>query len=272
VQHITRTLSTLFGKLADTAFPTPIQNLINKSYVSLLGLNMEEFQAPEHYTTLNALFTRALQSPRSFDNSKTSLISPCDAYITDMGTLNRSISHQIKGMLYDTHALLEGIKAPHREALEDGDYLNFYLSPKDYHRFHIPCDSTITRIVHIPRKLYPVNERYLKKQANLFVENERVIVEHSLNGAYFYLIYVGALNVGRILINALPELQTNKHLHQFTKDFSDFTVEKGEEFGRFEMGSTVVALFPKGLITPSINAHQTVRFGETIAHINEPSS
>jgi len=138
------------------------------------------------------LFIRALSTPRTFDNSDASFISPCDSLISDHGVIQNETAFQIKGMQYSIRGLLNKIHPGHIDDLEGGNYMNFYLSPKDYHRYHIPIDCKISRLVHVPGKLYPVNMTYLNKQQDLFIENERAIVECiDVTGRYFYLVFVG---------------------------------------------------------------------------------
>ena len=173
MRHLTSLFSQGFGAFANTHFPSPIQNLINKGYVTLMGLDMSEFRNPTSYDTLNALFTRHLEKPRKFSNDPRDFISPCDSFITECGRIEGNIAMQIKGMEYNVNDFLgDNISDENKAKLVDGEYINCYLSPKDYHRFHIPCDLTVTKAVHIPGKLYPVNIPYLNKQPNLFIEEK----------------------------------------------------------------------------------------------------
>ena len=267
--HITNKFSTLFGKFADKAFPPFFQKLVNYGYVKLMGLDMSEFDSPASYPTLNKLFTRELRSPRPFDTDSKVLISPCDAMITAAGKLEGNIGLQIKGMHYSIEELLEETKEEDILALHHGEYVNFYLSPRDYHRYHAPLDMTVERAVHVPGKLYPVNERYLNKQHNLFVENERVILQClDTDMRRFFLVFVGALNVGRIVIDAIPELATNKPGETVTYDLGALPIRKGDELGRFEMGSTIVALFPENMLSHDLATGEHVRFAQTIGSVS----
>lgn len=266
--HITNKFSTLFGTFADKAFPPFFQRVINTGYVKLLGLDMSEFDTPSSYPTLNKLFTRSLKQPRPFDTDEAALISPCDAMITAAGKLEGNIGLQIKGMHYSIDELLEETAEDDILALHHGEYINFYLSPRDYHRYHAPLDMTIERAVHVPGKLYPVNERYLNKQHNLFVENERVILQCiDTNMRRFFLVFVGALNVGRIILDAIPSLATNRPGETVTYDLKDLPVKKGEELGRFEMGSTIVGLFPEKMVAHELKTGEHVRFAQSIGRI-----
>ena len=209
-----------------------------------------------------------MKKMRDYDNSEDVFISPCDSKITAVGKLEGNIGLQIKGMNYSIDGLLEKIDAEDILSLHHGDYLNFYLSPKDYHRYHSPMDMTVEKVVHIPGKLYPVNEKYLNKQQNLFIENERVILQCIDNKKRrFYLVFVGALNVGKIIINKIPELSTNHTQEIKVYKPENFILKKADELGRFEMGSTIVALFPKNFITPNIKTGDQIQFAQSIGKI-----
>lgn len=266
-KHWTSLISQQFGKFADVNFPKPLQWLINTSYVKLLNLDMSEFNVPGTYKSLNSLFTRRLKKMRHFDESYNTLCSPCDSYVTECGELDSYHLLQIKGMGYRIEALLgEKIESENKILLFDGSYINFYLSPKDYHRFHSPCKLRLLKAVHIPGKLYPVNIPSLKSRLNLFVENERVVLEAmTQEGKMLFLVFVGALNVGRIRLNHAPSLRTNASSLEPTEiELNNTMVEKGEELGCFEMGSTVVMVCEKDSVVLCVKNNQNVRFGESI--------
>lgn len=244
--HITNLISRLFGSFANTTFYPFIQNIINVSYVKLLKLDMSEFDKPSSYESLNALFTRELKVKRGIDASKQRFISPSDGYISECGDIQKGRALQIKGFSYSVKELLtDKIKAS--KDMEGGYFLNIYLSPKDYHRFHSPLDMQVLKAVQIPGKLYPVNFRYLHKISSLFCQNERVVLECT-NETFgrFYLVFVGALNVGKIAFNFDKNIQTNaKNLQVNEYIYEDVSLKKGEELGRFEMGSTIAIIFEK---------------------------
>ncbi len=264
-KHITSLISQVFGKFASKEWPEPVQKFINASYVKLMGLDMREFQAPSSYTTLNRLFTRHLNEPREFNKDEDTLISPCDALITECGKIHDFKSFQIKGMAYGVDELLgEHISSENRHRIKNGRFVNFYLSPRDYHRYHIPIDCRITKAVHIPGKLYPVNFTYLNKQPKLFIENERVVIEcYTAKNELFYMVLVGALNVGKMEVSFEPAIETNSDItesHCYTYDGVEML--KGDDFGCFQMGSTIV------LIAENMNiflqSGEKVSFGQDI--------
>ncbi len=265
-------ISRTFGKFASKEFSSPVQKFINVSYVKLLKLDMSEFHKPSQYSSLNNLFTRELTNKRSFPEDSSKVISPTDSKITAFGAIHQGLALQIKGMSYNISSLLtEHISSDKKGRLEGGEYINFYLSPKDYHHYHMPVDGEILKVIHIPGKLYPVNMPYLRKKPNLFIENERVILEISVQGKTLFMVLVGALNVGKMVLNFEPEVETN--IKGETKVF-DYTsspkkIKKGSDLGYFKMGSTAVLLSEKGLFKSKVSMSQKVKFGETIAEMEE---
>jgi phosphatidylserine decarboxylase len=269
-KHYTSLISSAFGKFASKPFSKPIQKIINHGYVKLMGLDMREFDKPENYPTLNKLFTRALLKPREITEDKSIMISPVDALVTDYGEIKEGKAYQIKGMEY---AIDELFGEHHKEAslaVEGGQFINLYLSPKDYHRYHMPNTLKIVSLTHIPGKLYPVNFPLLRNKDNLFIENERIIVEcrdHKENT--FVMVLVGALNVGKMIITFEKSVQTNSDIREpqhYT--YENLTLKKGELFGWFEMGSTILLFSQKGVFTPNVAINQKVKFTQNIGRLN----
>ena len=270
--HITNKISNMFNRFASCDFPKPMQSIINNGYVKILGLDMSEFRTPSSYKTLNALFTRELVNPknRDYDNSNDSYISVADSFITAQGKLNKNTVLQIKGMEYNIDALLgEHVSAQNKAKLYDGDFMNFYLSPKDYHRYHSPYNFKLKKLIHIPGKLYPVNFKYLNKQEDLFIENERVIAECETNdGKLFYMAYIGALNVGKMVFLHESEIETNTDKRTVSVyEYEDKHIKKGECMGYFKMGSTVLLFWEKDMVQLEELENKAVRFSQTIAKV-----
>ncbi len=269
-RHITSLISQNFGKFASKEFPTWFQNIVNKSYVSLMGLDMSEFEQPNRYKSLNALFTRNLREKREFSLDAKDFISPCDSLISETGTITKDYALQIKGMEYKCADFIgDEFSKQEKEIVEDGTFINCYLSPKDYHRYHIPIDLQVLKAVHIPGKFYPVNMPSLKKRLNLFIENERVVILcEASNGKKFYMVLVSALNVGVMQVSFEPKIQTNAIATEpQTYEFKDLYLKKGDDFGCFEMGSTIIILTQKDMLDVLVAAGDDVKFGQTIAHM-----
>ncbi len=270
-KHITSLISQTFGKFASREFPHWFQNIVNRSYVGLMGLDMSEFHAPQTYKSLNALFTRHLKELRHFSLDASDFISPCDSLISERGALQSDYALQIKGMRYKTDELLgENFTQDEKDVVHDGDFMNFYLSPKDYHRYHIPMNMKVLKAVHIPGKFYPVNLPSLKKRLNLFIENERVVLQcETMEGKKFYMVLVSALNVGVMKVSFEPRIQTDADVvGEQVYTFKDLYLDKGDDFGCFEMGSTIVILSEKDMFEKLlVKAGDKVKFGDTIAKL-----
>jgi phosphatidylserine decarboxylase len=270
-RHITSLISQNFGKFASKEFPQWFQKIVNQSYVSLMGLDMSEFNPPSSYKTLNKLFTRELKEDREYSLDEADFISPCDSLISECGDIEDDYAFQIKGMKYRVNELL-GDKFDDDEKLNvsDGTFVNFYLSPKDYHRYHIPTNLKVLKAVHIPGKFYPVNMPSLKKRLNLFIENERVVIHcEASNGKRFFMVLVSALNVGVMQVSFEPKIQTNASATTpQAYEFENLNLNKGFDFGCFEMGSTIVIVAQKDFLELNVEAGQNVRYAQTIATIH----
>ena len=268
-KHYSSILSSGFGVFASKTFPKPIQKVINYGYVKLMGLDMSDFQDPSSYPTLNKLFTRAFVEPKEITSDEHIMISPVDALVTDYGEIVDGKAYQIKGMEYDLAELFGEYHQEASQAVNGGQFVNLYLSPKDYHRYHMPDTLTIQSLTHIPGKLYPVNFPLLRNKKNLFIENERAIIEcKDSKGRTFVMVLVGALNVGKMIITFEDAIKTNSDIREPQHySYTNLTLEKGELFGWFEMGSTILLFSEKGAFEPQLEINQDVKFTETIGVI-----
>jgi len=298
----TNRFSNIFGMFANYTFPRPLQRIINRGYVWIFNIDLSEFDECGEYKNLNELFTRKLCVKRDIKDNTNSYISPCDSLIMAQGIINDNVALQIKGMPYSIYELIgEHIDTKHsadhlniKEQSSLGDsaktressktidssnttqstttidsrafyYINLYLSPKDYHRYHAPCDLKILYIRYIGGELLPVNKLSLLKNHNVFTRNERVIIKAlDFREEVFYFIAVGALNVGKMVIHCEPRIQTNakpNNTQTYTYN-TPIELKKGEEIGTFMLGSTIVLLTTNTLFKKDIQ--QSVRFGEEI--------
>lgn len=245
-----------------------MQYLINTTYVRLMGVDLSDFSATHSYPTLNALFTRKPVKPRVFDADPNRLISPADALITAQGQLLGETLLQIKGMTYAVSDLLTA-HASHVHAVIGGTYINFYLAPSDYHGYHAPTTFRISKLVHVPGRLYPVNAPSLRKRQNLLVRNERVVLECAhTTGKIFYLVFIGATNVGKIIFEFEPRLETNTaSMAVQVYEYQDKTIEQGAYLGSFKMGSSIVLVAQKDFLVLDRTVHEKVRVGDLIARV-----
>lgn len=258
--------SRLFGLIAGIKFPKFIQKIINKSYVNYFKIDMSEFKTPCEYESLNALFTRTLQIPRKLDEG---FVSPSDGKILECGSAfladDEPFAFSIKG---HTYGIKELLKDSFEEfELENGlDYVNIYLAPKDYHRYHSPCSMQILSLTYTSGALYSVNEKHLERISNLYTKNERVSLKCQNERGIFWLVFIGAQNVGKICFNFDTSIQTNaKNSHNFTRKYENLKIEKGEELGNFELGSTIVLISQKGYLNFKVKNNEELKFGSKIA-------
>ncbi len=269
-RHITSLISQNFGKFASKEFPRWFQKIVNSSYVGLMGLDMSDFHASSSYKSLNALFTRRLREKREFSLDGDDFISPCDSFISECGVMEEDYALQIKGMRYKCDDFIGSeFTQEEKNQMHDGTFLNFYLSPKDYHRYHIPINLKVLKAVHVPGKFYPVNMPSLKKRLNLFIENERVVIHcETSSGKRFFMILVSALNVGVMQVNFEPLIQTNAiATTPQAYEFKDLHLNKGDDFGCFEMGSTIILIAEKGMLELDVKAGDNVKFAQTVAKL-----
>jgi len=268
-KHFTSIISNGFGKFASKTFPSIIQHIINASYVKLMGLDMSEFAEPSSYKTLNKLFTRAFEIPRVLPEDKEALICGVDALITDAGIIIKGRAYQIKGMSYGIENLFGEYHQDSVAKLEGGEFINFYLSPKDYHRYHMPMDLQVLSLTHIPGKLYPVNFPLLRNKKELFIENERVVLEcKDKKNRTHMLVLVGALNVGKMIVTFEKNVQTNSNIREAKHyTYDDLCLKRGALFGWFEMGSTLLTFSEKGSIVPEVALNQKVSFTDVLGRV-----
>ncbi|MCP4686921.1 MAG: phosphatidylserine decarboxylase [Desulfobacterales bacterium] len=267
-RHWTNFISDLFGGVARAEFPGPLQKAVNRLYALSMKVDMSEFNDPADYATLDALFTRKLIRERRFDHDVNTLISPADSLITGLGRLRGDILLQIKGMAYSVKELLTP-NAGHIDEMLDGTYINFYLSPRDYHRYHAPAALRVKRLIHVPGRLHPVNRPSLLKRKNLFPRNERVILEcvHE-TGGLLYLIFVGAAMVGSMTFEFEPRVRTNRDSPAIkVYDYEDQWILKGDCIGCFHMGSSIVMVARKNFLELRTGLNQKVKFGDTVARV-----
>lgn len=270
-RHITSAISQAFAKFANKEFSKPVQNFVNNGYVKLMGLDMSEFHSAETYSSLNKLFTRRLKEDRSYSLDANDFISPCDSWISECGNLDKDYALQIKGMSYKCDEFIGSeFTQEEKNIVNDGTFINFYLSPKDYHRYHIPTNLKVLKAVHVPGKFYPVNVPSLKKRVNLFIENERVVLLcETQSKKRFYMVLVSALNVGVMQVSFESKIKTNADAEGCSAySYNDLHLNKGDDFGCFEMGSTIVILAEKEMLELNVKAGDNVKYADTIAKVN----
>ncbi|MGB1952298.1 MAG: archaetidylserine decarboxylase, partial [Marinobacter sp.] len=243
-------LSRLAGRLADNDRTPALKNRVVKWFIGRYGVNMSEAleSEPEAYPSFNAFFTRALKPGlRPIDSGSSVLVSPVDGAISQL-TGDRVF--QAKGQSFSLTELLGGDDA-RAEAFTEGEFATIYLSPKDYHRIHMPLAGRLREMVYVPGKLFSVNPVTAENVPNLFARNERVACIFDTDAGPMALVLVGAMIVGSVETTWGGVVAPGTGLVTSTRYDDDqpaIEFEKGEEMGRFRLGSTVVLVMPKGAV------------------------
>jgi len=341
-------ISRIFGVIAAVKFPKFIQNFINLKYVEFFKIDMSEFDPPQSYASLNALFTRRLLRPREIAADERAFISPCDGVIFESGTCADMRAFSVKGCEYSLSELLgrtftasesggsvknlddgavatngsgevgtgcakdagAGMKFRAAQAKIMGDesgatysasgvqaeiysdesgasretsaigvqgdvnlsYANIYLSPRDYHHYHAPCDLSVLQALYIPADLYSVAKKFLLKIPNLYAKNERVILKCKMrNGGIFWMVFVGALNVGKMRFDFDTRIQTNACANRAEAlyEYENLNFKKGDHLGNFELGSTIVLVAQSEFLKFSVSSETAVKFSQKIGELGK---
>jgi phosphatidylserine decarboxylase len=265
-----RLLSKLMYALMRIKFK-PIKHFTLNRMIKSFNINMDEAESKNYddFPHFNAFFTRALKPGcRPIDSSTDSIISPVDGVISQIGAINKDEIFQAKGHHYTIQDLLA---TPMDSDFVDGQFVTIYLSPKDYHRMHAPLDCEIKALRHVPGRLFSVADWTTQKIPKLFARNERLV--NTLQTSFGKVAYV---YVGAILVSSIETVSNGVITPPYANEVTDLIPEgqirykKGEEMGRFNMGSTVVLLFPKDSITfePELKAGSSLKLGQKIATIH----
>ncbi|HED64398.1 MAG TPA: phosphatidylserine decarboxylase [Planctomycetes bacterium] len=250
-------VSLLVGWLADRRVPTPLRGPVYRTFARFTGANIAEAQmGPRGYASLGAFFVRRLEvGARTIDPDPASVASPCDGRVQAIDRVSAGSILQAKGRPYRLAELLGS--QPGKEALEGALAITIYLGPSDYHRVHSPVDADLDEVRWIPGDRRSVAAGVVDRIDRVFSTNERAVLRLSGPAGPFYLVMVGALNVGRIRVVGVEPGATPRKRRSFAK---------GEELARFEMGSTVVLVFPAGTVEPDprLALGTRLRLGERI--------
>ncbi|HOP27956.1 MAG TPA: archaetidylserine decarboxylase [Spirochaetota bacterium] len=260
-------LSMIFGWITLIPLPSGIMNGIIDWYCNKYGVILEEAVIPDGgFRNLNLFFTRELKKgARKIDKSAGSVVSTTDSRVDQFGTITKEQIIQAKGITYSVRDL---IPSPEAEKFIGGKFITLYLSPGDYHRIHSPVDGKITGFFNIPGKLYTVQEFMVNSLPGLFAVNERLITYIKTTKGNVAVCKIGAMNVGKISIpydDAVTNSLTGKKYEKLYSKDEYKAVKKGDEIGTFNLGSTVIILFEKGMIDFSgLKYGRKVKVGEKI--------
>ncbi|OIN91028.1 MAG: phosphatidylserine decarboxylase [Comamonadaceae bacterium CG1_02_60_18] len=239
-------------------------------FVQRYRVNMAEAANPDiaAYATFNDFFTRALK-PDARPLAQADLICPVDGAISQFGRIQGQQIFQAKGHHYSSTALLGG-DATLAAQFDDGHYATLYLSPRDYHRIHMPCAGRLNRMIYVPGDLFSVNPTTARGVPGLFARNERLVCVFEGDCGPFVLVLVGATIVGSMATvwHGVVNHPRAGHLCEWRYDDQSIFLKQGEEMGRFLLGSTVVMLFPDAALqfNPTWQPGGAIRLGELMAN------
>jgi phosphatidylserine decarboxylase len=262
-------LTLLAGRIASARGGASTTRLI-RWFVKRYGVDMAEAANPDiaAYPSFNEFFTRALK-PGARPLAQADLICPVDGAISQFGRIERDQVFQAKGHRYSTAAMVGGDAALAKQ-FDDGHFATLYLSPRDYHRIHMPCDGRLRRMIHVPGALFSVNPTTARGVPGLFARNERVVCVFDGAHGPFVLALVGATIVGSMstVWHGVVNPPRTGLLREWRYDDAPVTLKQGDEMGRFLLGSTVVMLFPAGPLAfnPAWEAGRAIRLGEAMAN------
>lgn len=262
-------LTALAGKLASLE-GGKLTTAVIRWFVKRYHVNMIEAKNPDiaSYVTFNAFFTRPLK-PDARPLAKANFTCPVDGAISQFGKIQSSQIFQAKGHEYSALTLLAD-NAALADRFQQGLFACLYLSPKDYHRIHMPCDGTLKSMTYVPGDLFSVNPLTAQNIPNLFARNERVVCEFiSEKHGTFVLVLVGATIVGSMATTWHGVINPPRPGHIQAWDYSDRNIQlkQGEEMGKFLLGSTVVMLFEheRFAFDPVWHAGKPVMLGEAMS-------
>jgi len=281
LQYITpkHLLSRLVGKLA-AAEMGGLTHWFIKIFIKHYRVDMTEAQQenPTAYRTFNAFFTRALKpDARPIEGGDNVLVHAVDGAVSQFGDIITDRIFQAKGHDYSLTTLLGGIPDL-AQPFKGGKFATVYLSPRDYHRIHMPVDGTLTDMVYVPGDLFSVNPLTAANVPNLFARNERVVAYFDTPVGKMAMVLVGATIVASIETiwsgTVTPPAGKNVQHWRYEQDAeSCIKIAKGDEMGRFKLGSTIVVCFePDKIDFTDMAPGMVTRLGETFAHVKSSST
>ncbi len=263
-------LTSLAGKFA-SARAGGITTGFIRWFVGRYGVDMAEAANPDiaGYASFNEFFTRPLRAGAR-PLAPADFICPVDGAISQFGVIERDQVFQAKGHHYATAALVGGDREL-AARFENGSFATLYLSPRDYHRIHMPCEGRLTRMIHVPGALFSVNPVTARGVPGLFARNERVVCVFDSAHGQFVLVLVGATIVGSMATvwHGVVNPPRPGYVREWNYSDRQLDFRQGDEMGRFLLGSTVVMLFPQGVVqfNPDWAPARPVRLGEAMGSL-----
>lgn len=269
-QHL---LSRIVGKIAASEIYW-LKNLFITKFIKQFGINMQEakLKNADDFASFNEFFTRELEDgARTFSDQENGILSPADGAVSQIGDIKDGRIFQAKGQDYSLLELLGGDKALSDEFM-GGKFTTIYLSPKDYHRVHMPTTGTLRKLVYIPGDLFSVNQTTAENVPRLFARNERAVAIFDTNQGPMAMVLVGAMIVAAIETVWAGRITPPSRQIKTTDYTNTQPIEllKGVEMGRFLLGSTVVLCFAENSINwaEELTAESPLKVGEIIAFSN----
>jgi phosphatidylserine decarboxylase len=262
------------SRLIGRAGRSKVSKRFIKPYISIFNINTDEIEQPlSSYPHLTAFFTRNLKAgARPICSLSDALVSPVDGKVAQFGPIRRGTLIQAKNIEYTVEQLL-GCPKENAEKFEGGTFLTIYLSPRDYHRIHMPLDGELTHFTYIPGRLFPVNAIGVHHVPGLFTKNERLITYARTPAGEMAIVKVGAFIVGSVKVGYGEHTTNVKKGKMYSLDLPEMPrYRKGEEIGLFEFGSTVILLFEKDriLLDEHIQEGTYLKYGGRIGTVLSP--
>lgn len=259
-------MSRTMGKITASRF----SRLAIKRYIRHYNIDLASVEKPvEQYRTLKEFFSRRLKpEARPIAMGECAIVSPVDGTVSQLGDINQGTMIQAKGKQYSVADLLAE-DAEQAKRFYGGKFITIYLSPRDYHRIHMPVTGTLVKYTYVPGRLYPVNQIGVQHVDRLFARNERLITYvETDNMGCVAVVKVGALFVGSVKVSyntATTNVKNGRHYSDKIAEAA--TYEKGQELGWFEFGSTVILVFERGDIewAADVREGSTLRMGQLLA-------
>lgn len=244
--------------------------LVIRRFIKHYGVDMElaEKSNPSDYETFNSFFTRALKPEiRPVDPSAETAVFPVDGTISQAGKILSGRIIQAKGFDFSVNTLTGGRRSD-SDTLKDGSFITIYLSPKDYHRVHIPYAGRLKKMIFIPGKLYSVNPLTVSSINEIFSRNERLVCVFETDFGDMYVVLVGATIVGT-METVWAGTVRGADIMEWDYSAQNISFNKGDEIGRFKLGSTVICCFPKDTVEfgNEIKPYATTRMGAVMGKI-----
>lgn len=251
----------------------PAKNFIIRAYTRLNPVNMKEAVVEDMYAyeNLNAFFTRALKPEcRPFDPDTNSWLCPVDGAVSQAGEIKQGRIFQAKGFEYSLVELLGGNRDL-AKPFENGCFATLYLSPRDYHRIHMCATGKLTNMIYVPGRLFSVAEHTVNSIPRLFTRNERCVCLFETENGPMALVLVGAINVSAIeTVWHGVVTSKGKQISQVNYSEKPVTLNRGEEMGRFNLGSTVIVLGTETLnLDPLMQPGNNIKLGQRLGQVEK---